>query len=410
MSVETIERDCVISGGGPAGVMLGYLLARSGLNVTILEKHVDFFRDFRGDTIHPSTISLLGELGLRDRFLSLPLSRVSTMDVVVDRHRMTLIDFGTLPAPDNFLVFAPQWDFLNFLAEEGRRFPGFDLRMGTEAEELLTDGDTVTGIRATGPSGPLEITAALSVAADGRDSKIRSAAGLSPRELGVPIDVLWFALPKPSPAPPVTLGYLDSRGMVLTLDRGDHYQAGFVIAKGGLDILKSQGIESLRAELAAIAPPAASVVDALADWDQIKLLSVQLNRLERWHRPGFVCIGDAAHAMSPVGGVGVNYAIQDAVALANALVEPLRRGVAPDAALEAVQSRRSPPVVKMQRIQQFAHQRIARPTRSGTSAIPAPARVVIAALLPLVRRVTARVIGRGFLPEHVTSAAEAQKR
>ena len=390
--------------------MLGYLLARAGLSVTVLEKHLDFFRDFRGDTIHPSTITVLGELGLRGKFLSLPLSHVSTMDVVVDRHRMTLVDFGTLPAPDNFLVFAPQWDFLNFLAEEGRRFAGFDLRMGTEAEELLTEGDSVTGIRGTGPDGPVEIRATLTVAADGRDSRIRDAAGLTPTELGVPIDVLWFALPKPSPAPSVTLGYLDASGMVLTLDRGDHYQGGFVIAKGGLESLRSQGLQALRAHVAAIAPPIATVVNALTSWDQVKLLSVQLNRLEQWHRPGLICIGDAAHAMSPVGGVGVNYALQDAVALANAIAEPLRRGEAPDAVLEAVEARRTPPVVTMQRIQRFAHERIAQPSRAGKPAIPAPARIAIAAMLPIVRRVTARVIGRGFLPEHVASAAEAPQR
>lgn len=408
--MEHLERDCVISGGGPAGIMLGYLLARSGLRVTVLEKHADFFRDFRGDTIHPSTITVLGELGLREAFLALPLNRVSTMDVVADRHRMTLVDFGTLRAPDNFLVFAPQWDFLTFLADAGRRLPGFDLRLATEADQLVTEGDFVTGIRASGPSGPLEISATLTVVADGRDSTLREAAGLTTTELGVPIDVLWFTLPKPSPAPPVTLGYLDSRGMVLTLDRGDYYQAGFIIAKGGLEALKAQGIESLRSELTAIAPLVASVVSTLTSWEQVKLLSVQLNRLEKWHRPGFICIGDAAHAMSPVGGVGVNYAIQDAVALANAIVEPLRRGEAPDAVLEAVQTRRTPPVVKMQRIQRFAHERIAQPSRSGTSAIPAPARVAIAALLPVVRHLTARVIGRGFLPEHVAPSVEAQKR
>lgn len=399
--MERLQRDCVIAGGGPAGVMLGYLLARAGLSVTVLEKHTDFFRDFRGDTIHPSTITVLGELGLRERFLELPLSRISTMDGVIDGHRMTLVDFSTLPAPDNFLVFAPQWDFLNFLAAEGRAFPGFDLRMGVQAEELIVDGDRVAGIRATGPDGAVELIAPLTVAADGRDSTIRHAAGLVPEELGVPIDVLWFALPKPSPAPPVTLAYLNAHGIVLTLDRGDHYQGGLVIPKGEFDELRSRGIQSLRSELASIAPPISPVVESLESWDQVKLLSIQLNRLSRWYRPGFIAIGDAAHAMSPVGGVGVNYAIQDAVALANAITEPLRKGHAPTEVLAAVQARRTPPVLRMQRIQQLAHERISRPSSAGRPAIPAPARVLISAFLPIVKRLTARVIGRGFLPEHV---------
>lgn len=402
--MERVERDCVIAGGGPAGVMLGYLLARAGLSVTVLERHTDFFRDFRGDTIHPSTTSLLGELGIRDRFLALPLSRISTMDAVIDGHRMTLVDFATLPSPDNFLVFAPQWDFLNFLADEGSRFPGFDLRMGVEAQELLTEEDSVRGIRATGPNGSVEFTATLTVAADGRGSRTRDAAGLVPEELGVPIDVLWFSLPKPTPAPPVTLAYLNSRGIVLTLDRGDHYQGGFVIPKGAFDELQARGIETLRSELASISPPIAPVVQTLTSWDQVKLLSVQLNRLQRWYRSGFIAIGDAAHAMSPVGGVGVNYAIQDAVALANAITVPLRQGHAPTEVLAAVQERRTPPVLRMQRIQQVAHERISRPSSAGKPAIHAPARMLIRALLPIVKRVTARVIGRGFLPEHVDAA------
>ena len=384
--------------------MLGYLLARAGLSVSVLEKHTDFFRDFRGDTIHPSTITVLGELGLRERFLELPLSRISTMDGVIDGHRMTLVDFSTLPEPDNFLVFAPQWDFLNFLAAEGRQFSGFDLRMGVRAEELIFDGDAVAGIRAIGPDGAVELRAPLTVAADGRDSTIRDAAGLVPDELGVPIDVLWFSLPKPIPAPPVTLAYLDSRGIVLTLDRGDHYQGGFVIPKGAFDDLRSRGIEALRSELGSIAPPIVPVAASLESWDQVKLLSIQLNRLPRWYRPGLIAIGDASHAMSPVGGVGINYAIQDAVALANAIVEPLRVGRAPNEVLAAVQARRTPPVLRMQRIQQLAHERISRPSSAGKPAIPAPARLIISALLPIVKRMTARVIGRGFLPEHVNEA------
>lgn len=400
--METIQRDCVIAGGGPAGMMLGYLLARQGLSVSVLEKHEDFLRDFRGDTIHPSTITILGELGLRERFLALPLNHITTMDAVVDGRRLTLVDFATLPQPDNFLVFAPQWDFLNFIASEGSSLPGFDLRMSTAASGLITDGDDIVGLRAIGPAGELEFRAPLTIAADGRASVIRDAAGLVPDELGVPIDVLWFTLPKPTPPPPVTLGYLGPRGLVLTIERGDYYQGGLVIRKGGFDDLRAQGIDALRREITGISPVLAEVVSSLTDWEQVKLLSVQLNRLPQWFRPGFMCIGDAAHAMSPVGGVGINYAIQDAVALSNAIGASLATGTAPTVLLEAVQRRRSAPVVKMQRIQRLAHSLISRPTGDGrTRAVPRAARALLTLAAPLLRRIMARLVGRGFLPEHV---------
>jgi len=384
-------------------MMLGYLLARRGLSVTVLEKHADFLRDFRGDTIHPSTITVLGELGLRDRFLELPLAHVSTLDVVIDAERFSLVDFGTLPSPDDFLVFAPQWDFLNFLAREGATVAGFELLMNTAVTGLLREGDRIVGVTTTGPDGPVEIRASLTVAADGRASTLREAAHLRPLELGVPIDVLWFYLPKPRNAPPPTLGYIDERGLVLTIDRADYYQSGLVIAKGGFDELRAAGLPALRERLVAIAPVLAPVVDALRDWDQVKLLSVQLDRLPQWWRDGLVCIGDAAHAMSPVGGVGVNYAIQDAVALANAVAPLLAAGPVPASALAAVQARRERPVIRMQRIQRFAHERLNRPISRAGRAIPRPARVVLRLTQPLVRRTMARLIGLGFLPEHVRS-------
>ena len=400
--MNRVERDCVIAGGGPGGMILGYLLAREGLRVTVLEKHADFLRDFRGDTIHPSTITILGELGLRDRFLELPVNRVDTLDAVIDGHRLTLVDFATLPAPDNFLVFAPQWDLLNFLAREAAAFPGFELLMRTEAVGLLKTYGTVTGVRAVGPDGPVEIAATLTVAADGRPSRLRDEAHFVPVELGVPIDVLWFDLPKPPNPPPTTLGYLSPHGFVVTIERGDHYQAGMIIRKGGLDSLKAVGIESLRASLTAMAPVLAPVVGSLESWEQLKLLSVQLNRLTRWFRDGFICIGDAAHAMSPVMGVGINYAIQDAVALAREIAGPLADGMAPTSALHAVQERRIPPVEKMQRIQRFVHNRMG-PTlqESGGPVLPPLALRALSALQPVLQRVMARLVGRGFLPEHV---------
>ncbi|WP_285042039.1 FAD-dependent oxidoreductase [Plantibacter sp. LMC-P-059a] len=421
----TADRDCVIAGGGPAGMVLGYLLARAGLTVTVLEKHADFFRDFRGDTIHPSTITLLGELGLRERFLRLTLNRLQTMDAVIDGQRMTMVDFRTLPAPDRFLVLAPQWDFLNFLADEAAALPNFELLRRTEATGLIVEQGRVRGLRATtttdttppsdttppadtdpatDASTDIEIRATLTVAADGRTSTLRDAAGLIPDESGVPIDVLWFSLPKPPDPPPPTLAYLSPRGMVLTIDRGDRYQSGMVIRKGGADRLRAEGLPALRQRIVDAAPVLRPVVDTLTDWDQVKLLSVQLDRLDRWHRPGFIAIGDAAHAMSPMFGVGVNYAIQDAVALSNAIAGHLAAGDAPSAVLAAVQRRRERPVRIMQRIQRAGHRVISR-TTTGDRIAPRWAIRLLRLATPLVRPLAARFIGIGLRPEHVTAAA-----
>ncbi|MGH1550401.1 FAD-dependent oxidoreductase [Leifsonia poae] len=403
MTTTTIERDCVIAGGGPAGMVLGYLLARAGLRVTVLEKHSDFFRDFRGDTIHPATIGLLGELGLRDRFLRLPVNRIPSLDAVVDGQRMTMVDFRTLPKPNDFLVLAPQWDFLNFLADEAKEFSTFDLRMSTEATGLIVEGGAVRGLQATGSEGELEVRATLTVAADGRSSVLRDAAGFVPDESGSPIDVLWFNLPKPADPPPPTLAYLSSEGMVLTIDRGTNYQSGMVIRKGGYDELRSAGLADLRARIVGAAPLLRPVVDTLADWDQIKLLSVQINRIPRWWRPGFIAIGDAAHAMSPMFGVGVNYAIQDAVALANAISGDLRFGFAPSDTLAAVQKRREKPVATMQRLQRIGQNAIAK-QRRGHRIAPRWALRALRVFLPLIRPLAARFIGLGLGREHVAAA------
>lgn len=396
-TLERIERDCVVAGGGPAGVMLGYLLARAGLRVTVLEKHADFFRDFRGDTIHPSTLTLLGELGLRERFLDLPLTRLDTLDAVLEGERITMVDFRTLPAPDDFLVLAPQWELLNFLAAEGAAYPGFELRMSTRATDIIEHG-RVVGVRATGPAGDVEFFAPLTVAADGRSSTLCDAAGLIRRSSGVPIDVLWFRLPKPPAAPPPTLAYLSAAGMVLTIDRGDYYQSGMVIRKGGFDILHADGLAALQRRIAAVAPVLAPVVATLTDWEQITLLSVRIDRLQRWSRDGFIAIGDAAHAMSPVGGVGVNYAIQDAVALADAIVPALRAGAVAPSTLRAVQRRRTAPTRAMQWIQRIAHRAIGR---GRGRAVPGWAIGGIRLFSPLLRRAAARLIGVGLRPEHL---------
>jgi 2-polyprenyl-6-methoxyphenol hydroxylase-like FAD-dependent oxidoreductase len=404
---DRIERDCVIAGGGPAGMVLGYLLARSGLRVTVLEKHADFFRDFRGDTVHPSTITLLGELGLRERFLQLPVHRLPSLDVVLYGHRLHLVDFRTLPAPDDFLVLAPQWDLLNFLAAEAAAFDGFELRMGTAATDLVVEDGRVRGVRAVGPDGDLEVRAALTVAADGRSSTLRDAAGLVPAETGAPIDVLWFGLPKPPEPPPATLAYVSENGMALTIDRGDRYQSGLVIAKGAFAGLHAAGLPAFRSRLAAAVPGLGPVVGTLTDWDQIKLLSVQINHLRRWYRPGFIAIGDAAHAMSPMFGVGVNYAVQDAVALANAVVDDLADGTVPTDRLAGVQRRREGPVRAMQRVQRIGHRFVARGA-AGRRLAPGWAFTLLGRVVPLLQPRVARLIGLGFLPEHVRTDPRPQ--
>jgi 2-polyprenyl-6-methoxyphenol hydroxylase-like FAD-dependent oxidoreductase len=401
--MEMMQASCAISGGGPAGMMLGLILARAGLDVVVLEKHADFFRDFRGDTIHPSTVSVLGELGLRDDFLGLPHNSIRTLDAVVDGTRLHPIDFGRLRPPDDFLVLAPQWDFLSFLARQAERYPNFRLVMQTEVTGVIRDGDAVRGLVARGPSGGLRVEADLTVAADGRDSVLRSAVGLRPRHFGVPIDVIWFRLPKPAGTQPSTLAYLGGGAMVVTIDRGDYFQTGLVIAKGGIDALREAGLPAFRSAVAGAAPFLREPLETITDWEPLKLLNVQIDRLPRWYRHGFLAIGDAAHAMSPAFGVGVNYAVQDAVATANALAAPLRDGPVDLRLLDAVQRRRLPPVEWMQRIQLAAHRRISRPGAGPILPSPPPPalRAAIAVATPLVQRFTARLVGRGLRPESV---------
>jgi len=402
-SGRVVDTEVCVVGGGPAGIMLGYLLARAGIDVVVLEKHGDFLRDFRGDTIHPSTLSLLGQLGLREEFLRLPHSEVRTLDAVVNGTRIHAIDFSVLPAPDDFLAFMPQWDFLNFLAGKAARLPTFRLLMSTAATGVRRAGAAVTGVTATDADGDLEVRAHLTVAADGRGSTVRAATGLEPREFGVGIDVLWFALPKPERTPAPTLAYVDRDSFVLTIDRRDHYQVGQVIPKGHFEEIEARGIEAFRAGIASAAKPFAGVVDAIRSFDDVKLLTVQVARLDTWHRPGLLCIGDAAHAMSPAFGVGVNYAIQDAVAAANRLTVALLTGTFTERDLAAVQRRRLPPVRAMQALQLRLHEAIGRPSSEPILANP-PTRRQRAALrmiVPAVRALAPRLLGRGFRPETI---------
>lgn len=411
-----IDVDCCIVGGGPAGVMLGMLLARAGVQVAVLEKHGDFLRDFRGDTIHPSTLQVLDELGLRDAFLTLPHTSVSTLDAVVDGTRVTPVDFDSLHGRNDFLVLMPQWDFLDFLAEHAQAYPGFRMLMNTDATQLITDDGAagtgvqrIAGVLATGPDGPVEVHAALTVAADGRDSVLRAASGLPSTDFGAPIDVVWFRLPQPADRPPDTLGYIDEHRLVLTIPREGYYQMGLVIPKGGFDELHHKGLEAVRDAIVETAPFLAPVVGELKSFSQLKLLSVQINRLETWWRPGLLCIGDAAHAMSPAFGVGVNFAVQDAVAAANRLA-PLLRGAGPaagarssdlDAGCAWVQRRRMPPVRAMQAVQLAAHHVINGAGVQLPTPLGEPQRILLSAVLPVVQRLAARMIGRGFRPEHI---------
>lgn len=381
--------------------MLGVLLARAGIPVIVVEKHSDFFRDFRGDTIHPSTIDLIDQLGLRERFDAIRQSAIRTLDVVVNGNRLTPVDFSHLHGKNRSIALMPQWDFLSLLAEEGARYPAFQLMMGAEVTGVLREDGAVRGVTVETEGGTVEVEALLTVAADGRDSTVRRAAGLVPRDYGVAVDVLWFRLPRTAVNPPDTLAYLDAETMVITIPREEYYQAGLLIPKGGYPAIQEAGIEELRARIVRVAPFLAEVVGSITEWAQVKLLTVQVNRLSRWWQPGLLCIGDAAHAMSPAFGVGVNYAIQDAVATANLLVDRLRSGILDNADLRRVQERRLPPVSRMQPLQLRLHAMIAKPGGGGFLANPMPwwQRAVVASALPILRRVTARLVGRGFRPE-----------
>jgi 2-polyprenyl-6-methoxyphenol hydroxylase-like FAD-dependent oxidoreductase len=404
---QTIPRHatCVVVGGGPAGMMLGLLLARAGVAVAVLEKHRDFLRDFRGDTIHPSTLQVIHELGLLDGFLALPHTEVRELRGIVGDSEIKIADFAGLPTRCRFIALMPQWDFLNFLAAEAARHPGFRLAMQAEVTGLIEEEGRIAGVRGQAPDGDFAVRADLVVGADGRHSVVRDKAGFKVIDLGAPIDVLWMRLSKRPHDPPQTAGRINYGHMLVTLDRGDYLQCAFVIRKGGYDAVRQHGIEALRGDIARLAPFLTDRLGELRDWDDIKLLTVMVDRLERWWRPGLLCIGDSAHAMSPMGGVGINLAVQDAVAAANRLAEPLRRHTVGDADLEAVQRRRLLPTRLMQALQVFLQNRVVDPALGTDRPLAAPLPLRLFNHVPLLPRLPARVIGLGFRPEHVRSPA-----
>ena len=382
-------------------MMLGVLLARAGVEVLVLEKHGDFLRDFRGDTIHPSTLELLHELGWLATFLKLPHQEVRELTALIGETPVTISDFTHLPTQCRFIAFMPQWDFLNFLAQRGAAFPTFHLRMNCAVSDLLEDGGRVVGVRAQCDDGPLEVRADLVVAADGRDSTVRRQARLPVTDLGAPMDVLWFRISRRDDEEAPALGRVEAGRIFIALNRGEHWQCGFVIPKGHADDVRARGIEAFRADVGRLLPIERARLAEIRSWDDVKLLTVKVDRLERWSRPGLLCIGDAAHAMSPVGGVGINLAIQDAVAAANLLAAPLRERRATSDDLAQVQRRREFPTRATQAMQLAIQQRVIRPVLSSVGTLRPPFVARLLTAIPFLRRIPARLVGLGFRPEHV---------
>ncbi|MGB7101339.1 MAG: FAD-dependent oxidoreductase [Xanthobacteraceae bacterium] len=401
MPNASVTTKCCVAGGGPAGVMLGFLLARAGVDVVVLEKHADFLRDFRGDTIHPSTLELMYELGLLDDFLKLPHQKLDHLTAQIGNERVRIVDLTHLPTRCKYIALMPQWDFLDFLADRGKRYPTFDLRMRAEATDLIEEGGRVVGVRARTPDGELSIRADLVVGADGRHSTVREKAGFKRDDYGAPMDVLWFRLPRAKADETETFGHVEAGVMMIMLNRGDYWQCAFVIPKGGIDGLKADGLDAFRKRVVSMSPFLADSVARLASWDDIKLLTVTVDRLRQWWRPGLICIGDAAHAMSPIGGVGVNLAVQDGVAAANQLAAPLKAGRAGDDDLRAIQARRAFPARVTQRIQLIMQNQIVRRVLSGTERPKPPFLLKLLERVPLLQRIPGRLLAVGVRPEHI---------
>jgi 2-polyprenyl-6-methoxyphenol hydroxylase-like FAD-dependent oxidoreductase len=400
---ERITTRCCIAGGGPAGMMLGFLLARAGVDVIVLEKHADFFRDFRGDTIHPSTLELMYELGILEDFLRLPHQKVSVLTGKIGDDTVTLADFSHLPTRCKFIAFIPQWDFLDFLAAKARTYPGFHFHMQAEVTDLIFENDVVVGVKARTPQGELDIRADLVVGADGRHSIVRDRAGLEREDYGAPMDALWMRLSKRPGDPAQALGRIMAGRLFVMLDRGDYWQCAYIIPKGGFQDLQHRGLPAFRRSIVELNPFLEDRVGEIKSWEDVKLLTVIVDRLKRWYRPGLLCIGDAAHAMSPVGGVGINLAVQDAVAAANILAVPLRQGPVSVDLLKKVQERRQWPTEMTQSLQLAVQKRIISNVLATKQNLTAPFVVKLLNWFPILRRLPARLIGIGFRPEHINS-------
>jgi 2-polyprenyl-6-methoxyphenol hydroxylase-like FAD-dependent oxidoreductase len=399
---DRIQTRCCIAGGGPAGMMLGFLLARAGVDVVVLEKHGDFLRDFRGDTIHPSTLEVMHELGLLDQFLKRPHQKLPRLTGEIGGEQVTIADFTHLPTRCKFIAFMPQWDFLNFLAQQGKQYPTFHLRMESEVIGLRQRDGRVVGVESRTRQGPLSIDADLVVGADGRGSIVREQAGLEIIDLGAPMDALWMQLSRNPGDPGQTLGRVNAGQILVSIDRGDYWQVAYVIPKGKFEEIRRQGLPALREAIANMAPFFRERVGELRDWTDVKLLTVRVDHLRQWYRTGLLCIGDAAHAMSPIGGVGINLAVQDAVAAANILAQPLRSGTLVDTHLAAVQRRRELPTRWTQRVQVFMQDRVIRSVLTSTGQpMSLPLALRLLRRWPLLQRIPAYLVGVGVRPEHV---------
>jgi 2-polyprenyl-6-methoxyphenol hydroxylase-like FAD-dependent oxidoreductase len=405
MTAEPVAVRCCIAGGGPAGMMLGLLLARSGVAVLVLEKHADFLRDFRGDTIHPSTLEVMHELGLLDSLLELPHQEVPRLAAQVGEEMVQVADFSTLPTRCRFIAMMPQWDFLDFLVGHAKRYASFSLRMQAEATDLLMEDGRVAGLVATTPAGPMEVRADLVVAADGRHSQLREKAGLVVEDFGAPIDVLWFRLSRRDGDPEQSMGRFGLGCIFVLIQRGAYWQCGYVIPKGSIEGLRAAGLPAFRRSVGEFVPMFRDRLEEIRDWEDLKLLTVRIDRVERWFRSGLLCIGDAAHAMSPIGGVGINLAVQDAVAAANAIAVPLREGRLTDAHLARVQRRRKLPTRFTQRLQVVIQNRLFAGVLGASAPVRPPLAVRLLTRTPVLRNLPARLIGMGVLPEHVRTEA-----
>jgi 2-polyprenyl-6-methoxyphenol hydroxylase-like FAD-dependent oxidoreductase len=405
-SARAMKVRCCIVGGGPAGMMLGYLLGRAGIDVVVLEKHADFFRDFRGDTVHPSTLQVMDELGLIDGFLRLPHQQLQKLDGLFAGHALRIADLGRLDVKYPFIAFMPQWDFLNFLRESGKRFSSLKVMMSSEATDLIREGDRITGVSAKTPDGAIDILADLTIACDGRHSTLRERSGLELEEIGAPMDVLWFRAGRRPDETENVFARVEPGKMMVTFNRGDYWQCAYVIAKGQYDAVKARGLPAFLDEVARLAPVLKPGLADVKSWDDVKLLTVAVNRLKRWARPGLLCIGDAAHAMSPVGGVGVNLAVQDAVATANILAATLSHGCPSEDELDAVRRRREFPVRVTQRMQLIAQNNIiSMALRPGGQPLKVPLFARLITAVPWLQGITARFVAIGVRPEHVRSPA-----